>query len=43
MFQYKIGEMFKELPYVFSIADNILVVGYDTDSKYHVRTLGWVI
>ena len=31
MFQRKIDEIFKDLPNVFDIADDILVLGYDTD------------
>ena len=37
--QQKINESFKDLPNVFGIADDILIVGYDTDSKDHNRTL----
>ena len=33
MFQHKIDEIFKNLPNVFGIANDILVVGYDTDGK----------
>ena len=34
MFQHKIDEIFKDLPNVFhDIADDILVVGYDSDGK----------
>ena len=33
MFQRKIDEIFKGLPNVFGIADDILVVGYDIDGK----------
>ena len=29
MFQWNINEIFKELPNVFGIGDDILVVGYD--------------
>ena len=39
MFQCKINEIFKYLPYVFGIADDILVVGYDTDGKDHNEML----
>ena len=39
MFQRKIDEIFKDLPNVFGIADDILVVGYDVDGKDHVNTL----
>ena len=33
MFQRKIDEIFKDLPNVFDITDDILVVGYDRDGK----------
>ena len=36
MFQRKIDEMLKDLPNVFGIADDILVVGYDADGKDHI-------
>ena len=39
IFQRKIDEIFKELPNVFDIADDILVVGYDVDGKGHDDTL----
>ena len=39
MFQRKIEEIFKELPNVFGIADDILVVGYDRNGKDHDDTL----
>ena len=29
----KNGEIFKDMPYVFSIADDILIVGYDADGR----------
>ena len=35
MFPWKINEIFKNLPYVFGFADDILVVGYDSDNKGH--------
>ena len=31
MFQCKIDENFNDMPNVFGIADNILVIGYDKD------------
>ena len=43
MFQHKIDEIFKNLPNVFDIADDILVVGYDTDGKDHEEMLWQVI
>ena len=39
MFQHKIDEIFKDLPNVFGITDDILVVGYDGDGKDHDKTL----
>ena len=39
MFQRKIDEIFKDLPNVFGIADDILAVGYDDDGKDHDDTL----
>ena len=35
----KIDEIFKDLPNVFGIADDILIVGYDNDGKDHGDTL----
>ena len=43
MLQDKIDEIFKDLPNVFGIADNILVVGYDSDGKDHGGPLWWVL
>ena len=39
MFQQKIDEIFKYIPNVFGIADDILVVGYDSNGKDHDDTL----
>ena len=39
MFQRKIDDIFKDLPGVFGIVDNILVVGYDRDGKGHNETV----
>ena len=39
MFQRKIDEIFKDLPNVFDIADDILGVGYDVDGKDHDNTI----
>ena len=39
MFQCKIDEIFKELPNLFGIADDILIVGYDADGKDYDRLL----
>ena len=38
MFQRKIDEIFKDMPNVFSIADDILVAGYEADGKDHDET-----
>ena len=38
MFQRKIDEIFKDLPNVFGMADDILVVGYEADGKDHDKT-----
>ena len=40
-FQDKIDENFKELPNVFGIADDILIVVYVADGKYHDIMLRW--
>ena len=39
MFWRKVDEIFKNLPNVFGIADDILAVGYDCDGKDHDNTL----
>ena len=39
IFQRKIDEIFKTLPNLFGIADDILVLGYDIDGKDHDDTL----
>ena len=38
-FQYRIDEIFKVLPNVFGIADDILIIGYDGDVKDQDRML----
>ena len=43
MFQHKIGKIFKNLPNVFDIAYNILVVRYDTNGKDHNEMLRQVL
>ena len=43
MFQQKIDKILKNLPDVFGIADDILVVGYDTDGKDHDEMLQKVL
>ena len=35
MFQHKIDEIFNDMPNVFGIADDILVIGYASDGKDH--------
>ena len=35
MFQCKINEIFNDMPNVFGIADNILVIGYDKNGANH--------
>ena len=39
----QIDEIFKELPNVFSVTDDILIVGYNADGKEHGRILRWVM
>ena len=39
MFQWQIHEIFKGLPNEFGIADDILVIGYDSDDKEHNEKL----
>ena len=39
MFQWNIDNIFEELPNVFSIADDILIVGYHTNGRDHNRTM----
>ena len=43
MFQEKINEIFKGLPNLFSIVDDIFIVGYDTDGRDHGKTLKQVV
>ena len=43
MFQRKIDEVFKDLPNVFSIVDDILLVGSEADGKDHDDTLHGVL
>ena len=40
MFQDKIDEIFKDLPNVFGIVDDILVVGYDDDERTMIKLYG---
>ena len=45
MFQCKIDKFFNDMPNVFGIADNILVIGYDRDGTDHdgqaTKSLKW--
>ena len=43
MFQHKIDRIFKDLPNVFGIGDDILVVGHDNGGKDHDKTLWQVL
>ena len=39
MFQWKINEIFNDMPNVFGIADDVLVKGYDKDGADHDATV----
>ena len=39
MFQCKIDETFNDMPNVFGIADDILVIGYDEDGTDHDKAV----
>ena len=39
MFQQKIDEIFNDMPNVFRIIDNILVIGYDKDAADHDKAV----
>ena len=39
MFQRKIDESFNDMPNVFGITDDILVVGYEDNDKDHNKTV----
>ena len=43
MFQHKIDEIFSDMPNIFGIADNILVIGYDEDRADHDATVHKVL
>ena len=43
MFQCKIDETFNDIPNVFGIADDILVIGYDKDGTDHDKTVNRVL
>ena len=39
MFQSKMYEIFKEIPNAFGIADDILVIWYDSNVETHDKTM----
>ena len=43
MFQQKIGKIFNDMPNMFVIADDILVVGYNGDGRDHNETVQKVL
>ena len=43
MFQHKIDEIFSDMPHVFGIADDILVIEYDEDGADHDATVHKVL
>ena len=43
MFQWKIGEIFNDIPNVFGITDDILVVGYEDDGRDPNKTVQKVL
>ena len=43
MYYRKVDEIFKNVPNVFGIADDILVAGYDIDGKDHDKMLQKVL
>ena len=43
MFQWKLNKIFKDLPNIFGIADDILIVSYDVDGIDPNKTLKWVM
>ena len=43
MFQWKVSGIFKDLLNIFGVADDILIVEYDTDGRDHDKTLKWVM
>ena len=43
MLQRKIDEIFKDLPNVFSIADYVLIAGYEAEGKDHYETVQMVL
>ena len=43
MLQQKIDKIFQELPNVFGIAYDILIIGFGENSREHEGTLRWVM
>ena len=43
MFQRKINKIFKDMPNVFGIVDDILVAEYEADGRDHDKTLQRVL
>ena len=43
MFQHKIDEIFSNMPNIFGITDNILVIGYKGDGTDHDATIHKVL
>ena len=43
MFQHKIDKIFNDMPNVFAIADDILVVGYEDSGKDYDETVQKVL
>ena len=39
MFQRKINEIFNDIPNIFGMADDILVIGYDKDGAHHDKAV----
>ena len=39
MFQRKIDEIFNDMPNIFGITDDILVIGYEDDGRDHDNTV----
>ena len=43
MFQQKLDEIFKDIPKIFGIEDDIQILEYDADGRDHKRTIRQVI
>ena len=39
MFERKIDEIFKDMPNIFSIVNDILIAGYEADVRDHDETI----